>query len=389
MRRATRISPLLGFGLVLLVGLILLGAALYGMWITDVSIESPQVLEGSVQVGGTLNMEMSGRYLVEQSEYKTDKILFEAIGVPTGMAVSFTPNPIFVDTTVPGAYIWRTTVTVSAGPSVAVGQYSMKVRARSEVLNKSCEVLMVVNVTSSPPSPPGEPPTARTLGVEGLGTNYALVSGELVSLGSTPSVRYFWVYGLNPTNLSRASDLFESSEIGKKTTKLSDLAPDTTYYYQFVAYNSYGYSYGEINTFRTEAEGAEQYQYGVWGYVLSEDNQPIAGAEVFVYDRLKATTGETGYYSLELPSQGVYDLFFFKKVKVRVPYFGIETEVDQYQPVARAGLMVNGFIRMDVRMRESMVFKYKYLLLGGVALLLFVIIGWVVLMLLLTAATRR
>ncbi len=94
------------------------------------------------------------------------------------------------------------------------------------------------------------PPTVTTLTTSSVGTNSAVVRGDLTNLGGASSCNVYFQYGTTPSYGYTTTPTTQTNT-GIFTKTLTGLTSGTTYYYRAVASNSAGTSYGTQKTFTT------------------------------------------------------------------------------------------------------------------------------------------
>lgn len=97
-------------------------------------------------------------------------------------------------------------------------------------------------------------PQVQTNDVTNIGFSSALVSGEVISQGSTEvlSKGICWSTSSNPSVSGTRSD--NGAGIGSFTSSITNLQPNTTYHVRAYATNTDGTSYGADITFTTMAK---------------------------------------------------------------------------------------------------------------------------------------
>lgn len=101
-------------------------------------------------------------------------------------------------------------------------------------------------------------PSVNTLSASDIGRTNVRLLGEVVPQGDSTKVWFEW--GKSSSNLNRetSDQVFSGSGLVDFSTSVSDLDPDTTYFYQAVARNSFGTARGGIRSFATGRDGIRE-----------------------------------------------------------------------------------------------------------------------------------
>ena len=103
---------------------------------------------------------------------------------------------------------------------------------------------------------PGRAPDVNTLSATDIGRTSALLRGEANPRNDSAEVWFEW--GTSSSNLNRETSrqsIGSGSNLSSFSRQISDLDPDTTYFFRAVARNSFGTSRGEIRSFITNRDG--------------------------------------------------------------------------------------------------------------------------------------
>ena len=92
-------------------------------------------------------------------------------------------------------------------------------------------------------------PSVLTIGSEDITAQTAVLKGKIIGSGDSSITERGHYWSTDPSNIEQNSSI--SSEQVEFISNISNLNPETTYYYCAYATNSFGTSYGEIMTFET------------------------------------------------------------------------------------------------------------------------------------------
>ena len=137
----------------------------------------------------------------------------------------------------------------------------------------SAILFMLVVVTSLVGCGP-KPPTVATSGANEVTIDAAILGGSLDDIGSYSSVSVSFVWGpdsiIEPTTYPNETVPQSRTSIGDFNATVSDLLPDTTYYFQAKAIGNSSIVYGEESSFTTKAPPV----------VITEDATIVSESEV-------------------------------------------------------------------------------------------------------------
>lgn len=184
------------------------------------------ITHNSATLNATLNS-TGGLLTVRYFEYGTTSAMTESSGSLGG-------------TTSPGSYSYNLT-----GLTPDTTYYF-----RARVVNED-GVSVGLRRTFKTASAVYTPPSVTTLSATSITQNAAIIRGNLTSTGGTSTARYFR-YGTTTAMTSSVSKGATTST-GEYTHVLSNLEPNTTYYFEAYAINSEGSSYGGRLSFKTAA----------------------------------------------------------------------------------------------------------------------------------------
>jgi len=110
--------------------------------------------------------------------------------------------------------------------------------------------------TQGTPAPVGSAPTTKTLSANGVTKTTANLNGEVTP--NQNSTQYWFEYGKTPDlgNTSAFSSVGDGKAKVPVSISLSDLTPQTTYYFRINAQNQFGTINGAILNFKTSGPAA-------------------------------------------------------------------------------------------------------------------------------------
>lgn len=183
-------------------------------------------------------------------------------GISSGNAQVFLPSGSEATSLTHLTTIWRPNQTTSGSASLPSGQSGSEVLGGSGLnigdiapgwpTQGSVVVRFRVEGFDSPPPPPGGRPVATTLSASDMTRDSASLRGQVSPSGKLTSAWFEW--GRSSSNLDRETGerfIDERASSESLSASITDLEPNTTYFYRAVALNFFGISRGEVRSFTT------------------------------------------------------------------------------------------------------------------------------------------